>query len=56
MKIKMASLLLLLLAAQTEDQFNVVKLGEPYCVYMEQGPALNLLAGIWAKLQSRKEP
>jgi protein-S-isoprenylcysteine O-methyltransferase Ste14 len=43
------------LAARTEDQFNVVKFGEPYRVYMEQVPALNLLSGIWAKLQTRKE-
>jgi protein-S-isoprenylcysteine O-methyltransferase Ste14 len=40
------------LAARTEDQFNVAKFGEPYRVYMEQVPALNLLAGLWAKLRS----
>jgi len=44
------------LAARTEDQFNVAKFGEPYRIYMQQVPALNLLAGIWAKLRSRKEP
>jgi protein-S-isoprenylcysteine O-methyltransferase Ste14 len=40
------------LAARTEDRFNVVKFGEPYRVYMKQVPALNLLAGLWAKLRS----
>ena len=44
------------LAARTEDQFNVAKFGEPYRVYMKQVPALNLLAGIWARLRSLKEP
>jgi protein-S-isoprenylcysteine O-methyltransferase Ste14 len=44
------------LAARTEEQFNVTKFGEPYRLYMKQVPALNLLAGIWAKLRSRREP
>ena len=44
------------LAARAEDRFNVAKFGEPYRVYMEQVPALNLLAGISARLRSRKEP
>jgi protein-S-isoprenylcysteine O-methyltransferase Ste14 len=43
------------LAARAEDQFNVAKFGESYRTYMEQVPGLNLLAGIWAKLRSRKE-
>jgi protein-S-isoprenylcysteine O-methyltransferase Ste14 len=43
------------LAARAEDQFNVAKFGEPYRVYMQQVPALNLLAGIWAWLRPRKE-
>jgi protein-S-isoprenylcysteine O-methyltransferase Ste14 len=43
------------LAARTEDRFNVAKFGEPYRIYMQQVPALNLLAGILARLQSRKE-
>jgi protein-S-isoprenylcysteine O-methyltransferase Ste14 len=44
------------LAARTEDQFNVAKFGEPYRVYMQQVPALNLLTGVWARLQAQKEP
>ena len=44
------------LAAQAEDRFNVAKFGEPYRVYMQQVPGLNLLAGIWARLRARKEP
>jgi protein-S-isoprenylcysteine O-methyltransferase Ste14 len=40
------------LAARTEDQFNMVKFGEPYRTYMDQVPGLNLLAGLWAKLRS----
>jgi len=43
------------LAARAEDRFNVAKFGEPYRTYMQQVPALNLIAGIWARLQSRKE-
>jgi protein-S-isoprenylcysteine O-methyltransferase Ste14 len=43
------------LAARTEDRFNVAKFGEPYRTYMEQVPALNLLASLWARLRSRKE-
>jgi protein-S-isoprenylcysteine O-methyltransferase Ste14 len=44
------------LAARAEDQFNVNKFGDAYRLYMQQVPALNLLAGIWARLRSRKEP
>jgi len=44
------------LAAREEDQFNMAKFGEPYRVYMQQVPALNLIAGIWARLRSGKEP
>jgi protein-S-isoprenylcysteine O-methyltransferase Ste14 len=40
------------LAARAEDRFNVAKFGEPYRVYMQQVPALNLIAGIWAWLRS----
>jgi protein-S-isoprenylcysteine O-methyltransferase Ste14 len=43
------------LAAWTEDRFNAAKFGEPYRIYMQQVPALNLPVGIWAKLRSRKE-
>lgn len=43
------------LAARTEDQFNAAKFGKPYLIYMEQVPALNLLAGLWARLRSREE-
>jgi protein-S-isoprenylcysteine O-methyltransferase Ste14 len=43
------------LAARAEDRFNVAKFGEPYRIYMGQVPALNLLAGILARLRSRKE-
>lgn len=43
------------LATRAEDQLNVAKFGEPYRIYMQQVPALNLLAGIWAWLRSRKE-
>lgn len=42
------------LAARTEDRFNLAKFGESYRTYMEQVPALNLLAGLWAKLRPRK--
>lgn len=44
------------LATRAGDQFNVAKLGEPYRIHMEQVPALNLLAGIYAWLRLRKEP
>jgi protein-S-isoprenylcysteine O-methyltransferase Ste14 len=44
------------LGTRAEDQFNIAKFGEPYRVYMEQVPALNLLTGVWAKLGARKEP
>jgi protein-S-isoprenylcysteine O-methyltransferase Ste14 len=40
------------LAAWAEDRFNVAKFGEPYRIYMEQVPALNLLAGILARLRA----
>jgi len=50
-----ASVTCFALAARTEDQFNVAKFGEPYRAYTKQVPAMNLLAGIWAKLRSRKE-
>jgi protein-S-isoprenylcysteine O-methyltransferase Ste14 len=43
------------LAVRAEDRFNVAKFGEPYRVYMKQVPALNLLAGIWARLRARKD-
>jgi protein-S-isoprenylcysteine O-methyltransferase Ste14 len=43
------------LAARAEDRFNVAKFGQPYRFYMEQVPALNLLAGIWARLRPRKQ-
>jgi protein-S-isoprenylcysteine O-methyltransferase Ste14 len=43
------------MAARTEDRFNVAKFGEPYRIYMQQVPSLNLIAGIWARLQSPKE-
>jgi protein-S-isoprenylcysteine O-methyltransferase Ste14 len=39
------------LAVRAEDQFNIAKFGEPYRAYMRQVPALNLLAGIWKRLQ-----
>ena len=44
------------LAARAEDRFNVAKFGEPYRIYMEQVPALNLLAGILARLRAQREP
>jgi protein-S-isoprenylcysteine O-methyltransferase Ste14 len=44
------------LAARAEDRFNVAKFGEPYRTYMQQVPALNLIAGFWARLRSAKEP
>jgi protein-S-isoprenylcysteine O-methyltransferase Ste14 len=43
------------LAVRAEDRFNVAKFGEPYRIYMNQVPALNLLAGIWARLRARKD-
>ena len=43
------------LATRAEDQFNVARFGEPYRTYVKQVPALNLLAGIWTRLQLRKE-
>lgn len=45
------SLVCFVLAARAEDRFNVAKFGEPYRVYMQQVPALNLLAGLWAHLR-----
>jgi protein-S-isoprenylcysteine O-methyltransferase Ste14 len=43
------------LAARAEDRFNVAKFGEPYRTYIQQVPALNLLAGIWAEVRARKQ-
>jgi protein-S-isoprenylcysteine O-methyltransferase Ste14 len=43
------------LGTRAEDQFNIAKFGEPYRVYMEQVPALNLLTGVWALLRARKQ-
>jgi protein-S-isoprenylcysteine O-methyltransferase Ste14 len=43
------------LGVWAEDRFNVAKFGEPYRTYMEQVPALNLLAGLWARLRARKD-
>jgi protein-S-isoprenylcysteine O-methyltransferase Ste14 len=43
------------LAVRAEDRFNVAKFGEPYCTYMQQVSALNLLAGIWAEVRARKQ-
>ncbi len=43
------------LATRAEERFNLVKFGESYRIYMEQVPALNLLAGAWAWLQARKQ-
>jgi protein-S-isoprenylcysteine O-methyltransferase Ste14 len=45
------SLICFALAARAEDRFNIAKFGEPYRVYMQQVPALNLLAGLWAHLR-----
>jgi protein-S-isoprenylcysteine O-methyltransferase Ste14 len=42
------------LGTRAEDQFNIAKFGEPYRVYMEQVPALNLLTGAWVRLRERK--
>jgi len=44
------------LAARAEDRFNVAKFGEPYRTYMQQVPAMNLLAGILARLRVQREP
>ena len=43
------------LAARAEDRFNVAKFGQPYRIHMQQVPALNLLAGLWAQLRGRRE-
>ncbi len=45
------SIICFALAARAEDRFNVAKFGGPYRVYMRQVPALNLIAGIWARLR-----
>ncbi|MBN1311579.1 MAG: isoprenylcysteine carboxylmethyltransferase family protein [Anaerolineae bacterium] len=41
------------LGVQAEDRFDIAKFGEPYRTYMKQVPALNLPAGIWARLQAQ---
>jgi len=43
------------LGVRAEDRFNVAKFGEPYRTYMKQVPALNLLAGLWARLRAQKD-
>jgi protein-S-isoprenylcysteine O-methyltransferase Ste14 len=43
------------LGTRAEDQFNIAKFGEAYRIYMQQAPALNLLAGIWAQVRARKQ-
>jgi protein-S-isoprenylcysteine O-methyltransferase Ste14 len=45
------SIICFALATRAEDRFNVVKFSEPYRIYTEQVPALNLLAGIWNRLR-----
>jgi protein-S-isoprenylcysteine O-methyltransferase Ste14 len=47
------SVICFLSGARAEDKYNVAKFGEPYRVYMEQVPALNLLAGVWKRLWTR---
>jgi protein-S-isoprenylcysteine O-methyltransferase Ste14 len=42
------------LGVWAEDRFNLAKFGEPYRVYMEQVPALNLLAGLWSQLGAQR--
>ncbi len=42
------------LGVRAEDRFNLAKFGEPYRTYMEQVPALNLLAGLLARLWAQK--
>lgn len=42
------------LGVRAEDRFNLAKFDESYRVYMEQVPALNLLAGIWGRLRAQK--
>jgi protein-S-isoprenylcysteine O-methyltransferase Ste14 len=42
------------LGVRAEDRFNMGKFGEPYRTYMKQVPALNLLAGLWARLRAQK--
>ena len=42
------------LGVRAEDRFNLAKFGEPYRTYMGQVPALNLLAGLWARLWAQK--
>ena len=41
------------LGVRAEDRFNMAKFGEPYRTYMRQVPALNLLAGLWARLRAQ---
>jgi protein-S-isoprenylcysteine O-methyltransferase Ste14 len=41
------------LGVRAEDRFDLAKFGEPYRTYMKQIPALNLPAGIWARLRAR---
>lgn len=40
------------LGVRAEDRFDIAKFGESYCIYMKQVPALNLPAGIWARLRT----
>jgi len=42
------------LGVRAEDRFNLAKFGESYRAYMEQVPALNLLAGMWSRLRAQK--
>ena len=42
------------LGVRAEDRFNIAKFGEPYLTYMRQVPALNLLAGLRARLWVQK--
>jgi protein-S-isoprenylcysteine O-methyltransferase Ste14 len=44
------------LAARAEDQFNLNKFSEAYRLYMQQVPALNLLAGIRTCMRLHKKP
>lgn len=42
------------LGVRAEDRFNLAKFGESYRAYMEQVPALNLLAGLRARLWAQR--